>query len=129
MNIVLFVGTTSTEVGKKEPTKFFGGETADIVEKEAESLLAQQFAAIPGSKEAQEFLAKHKPNPRTRRIRLDAETPGLAARVEVKKAMKDAADKVKADAQAKAKEAAPRRRQRSLDDLGAGLNGAAKKED
>lgn len=136
MKIVLFVGTTSTKVGDKEATKFYGGESVDIVEKEAQSLIDQGFAALANSKEAKDFLSK-KPaeNPKTRRHNLKAETPGLAEKVAVKKAAKDAADKVKADAKAAREKAAKKdeapapRRRRPLDDLGVGLNGAAKKED
>lgn len=131
MQIALFVGTTSTEVGKDGPTKFYGGEIADIVDKEAESLLAQGFAAMADSKEAKEFLAKlPRANPKTRRMRLDAETPGLAERVKVKNAMKEAAERVRAEAKAEAeKKTTTTRRRRPLEDLGAGLNGAAKKVD
>jgi len=129
MQIVLFVGTTSTEVGSKEPTKFYGGETANIVEKEAESLISQGFAAKANSKEAKDFLSKApRVNPKTRRQNLKAVTPGLEQRVAVKKAVKEAAEKVKKEAEAAKPAAAPRRR-RPLEDLGAGLNGAAKKED
>jgi len=50
--------------------------------------------------------------------------------VKVKNAMKEAAERVRAEAKAEAeKKTTTTRRRRPLEDLGAGLNGAAKKVD
>lgn len=91
MKIVFTAGATSTKVGDKKPTKFYGGETEDIVDKEARYLLAHGFAAKPNSKEAKAFLATLDPNPRTRRIDLDATTPGLAKKIRAKSRLKELA--------------------------------------
>ncbi len=101
MEITFFVGATATKLidGKpdKNPTKFFGGETADIVDKEAK-ILVPEFAALADSEEAKKFLRGHIVNPRTRRQRLDAETPGLKEKLAHKRALarlvEDSADKM-----------------------------------
>lgn len=74
MKITFTAGATSTKVGDKKPTKFYGGETEDIVDSEARYLLDNGFAARPGSKKAKAFLSTMEENPRTRRIDLEART-------------------------------------------------------
>lgn len=97
MKVTLLVGTTSTEVGKKKPTKFFGGETPDLVDREAQYLLDNNFAAKPGSKVAKAFLATLDENPRTRRIDLEAKTPGLAAKLREKSRLRRAGERLNDD--------------------------------
>lgn len=73
MRITFFVGATATKLIKGKPdtnaTKFYGGETEDIVDKEAK-ILVPEFAAKADSKEAKEFLKVHSVDPRTRRQRV-----------------------------------------------------------
>lgn len=90
MKITFMIGATATKLIKgkadKKPTRFFGGETEDIVDKEAKQLVPE-FAAKADSEEAREFLKGHTPNPRTRRQKLDATTPGLAEKLAAKRAV------------------------------------------
>lgn len=82
MKITFATGTTATKVGDKKPTRFYGGETEDIVNEQAQVALDEGIAVKAGTKEAKALAAKLLGgNPKTRRQDLDAKTPGLAARL------------------------------------------------
>lgn len=95
MKITFITGSTATKLvdGKpeKKPTRFYGGETEDIVDKEAEAALDAGIALKAGTKEAKTLSAKllADANPKTRRQNLDAETPGLKDRMMAKVGMKE----------------------------------------
>lgn len=85
MKITFLLGATATKVGDKKPTRFYGGETENIIDDQAESLIAQNVAGKPGSKAVKEAVAAiGDGNPRTRRQDLEAKTPGLEARLMAK---------------------------------------------
>jgi len=86
MKITFLTGCTSTKVGDKKPTRFYGGETEDIVDAEAKYLIEQGFAGRPNDRDTKAVAAAIQAdiNPRTRRQDLEAETPGLRARLAIK---------------------------------------------
>lgn len=121
MKITFLTGSTATKVGEKKPQRFYGGDTEDIVDKQAEAALAEGIALKAGTKEAKEFARTVKIDPRTRNQRLDTKTPGLEQRLAAKRAVTEAL-------QGAGKKAATGGRSKA-DLLGEGLNGPKKEPD
>jgi len=118
MKITFLTGSTATKVGEKKPQRFYGGDTEDIVDKQAEYLMGEGVALKAGTKEAKEFARTVKIDPRTRNQKLGQKTPGLEQKLAAKRAL------------AEALEGAGKKAGRSKADLlGEGLNGPKKPAD